>query len=222
MIAEQTMEDLIRKVRNTYFLECKLFRVRTRGENRGYRPSDKTIAKWDGGCDHRGMVHQSAWCRLIQTAMMHKVDPVTMVRAGFVNWPGNTPPLPNMLQTLETINKARAFASEEKEHYRYLLAAVGREAKQAMMIKRNAYPQASDSELWREVITSPTLSGGPLFRYSLAVNVGQIDLAQSYQHQAMLEYIQSPEAYDEVLGKHLPAAFREEASRLRQKFVQGG
>jgi hypothetical protein len=55
-----------------------------------------------------------------------------------------------------------------------------------------------------------------VLRFCLALEAGQLDIAEECREAAILEYLQNRQGYDAILGERIPASFREEASRLRQ------
>ena len=80
-----------------------------------------------------------------------------------------------------------------------------------------------DENLWLEVILSPQLSLGPLFRYSLSVSLGIQDLPESYLGRALWEYMTDPDSYDAVMGDHIPSELREKGrQRLQELYTQLG
>jgi hypothetical protein len=206
-----TFDELTKEVRNAYFMEVRLFNIRTQGIERTMTASPDQIAQWDGGRDSRGVVHKPVWPKIVKHAFKCDVAPLILLKAVFRATKGNRPPFPNMLLTPEAADLARHYKVNLTTSLQIGLDTVKAEAVRLFRLRRLAYKDTPVTEAWRAVITEPTLSGGPLFRLCLACDLGQVDLARGFWDNAKMEYIQSPEEYDTAYGKFLPTAFREEA-----------
>lgn len=230
--AKQNMQQLEQLVRATYFAERRRFAFRTTGHTDAPLLSDKHIASWDGGVDARGRRCQPIWPKIVKFAAARRLNPVELIKAVFASWTAGKPPLPTMFVSEEAATLARAHCSDNLDYLKQRLKAQKREVFQQMMIKRRSYPDKPHSELWRDVLTSPVLTSGPLFRYALACDLGLCDLANSLVDAARAEYLQNPDEYDSifikadqnarVVGNYLPPIFREESRRCLTKLLADG
>jgi hypothetical protein len=204
---------LATEVRRVYFDNLRRFHLRVNGTDRYSGVNDNTIKGWDGGRDHRGVVHQSKWEAIVRFATKHRVDPVSLVNAVFDCAIGRDPPKPNQIisaKALESLENARInMIADLKLRY----AGYAEEAEQAFLFWRKNR-RVSEEQVWREVIASSELSLTPIFRFCLASSLKLDQAATFWRNEAIQEYVRAPDAYNKVLGNAVPSDFREESERL--------
>jgi hypothetical protein len=208
---------LAAEVKRTYMEERRMFYIRTRGEEDNHSPRENSVAYWDGGRDHRGVVHKSKWDTIVQFALKHKVDPIELIHASFEMCESNLAPLPNQITSTRALEDLKKSRVEVLEDLKLQYASYTREAKQAFTLWRTYRPVIKpDIEIWKEVVVSSALELSPLYRYCLASGLGLTQLAEFWANEATMSYIRAPDMYDEVLGDAIPPGFREEAERVRK------
>lgn len=215
---KDNLDETSRRVRLTYYLERQLFMQRVRG-TADESLNEHGTKKWDGGIDSRGVSHKPIWPKIVKYAVTQNCDPEQLVRSVFRVWKGIQPPLPTMTMTEEAVKACRSFKTENYEFLKHKLEAFQREAEQAFMLKSMARPDELPTKLWREVIVSPTISAGALFRYCLAISTCQSDLARMALDNALTEFVANPEEYAKLLGDQLPDSFYRQANqRIKELF----
>lgn len=215
--ARALLQQQSEAVRQLYFLELRFWYEK-------HRPgcqvptADRKYPRIDGGKDARGVNHKPFWPKIVQYALKNGADPCELVRAVFQMHKGHNSPA--CFTNEAALAAYRQFSKFSVEEAQYDFMTFQEEAKSAFWQMEQTIPLPPD-KLWRQVILSPDLHGGPLFRYCLAVSVKQEDLAARCCHSAMMEYIKYPDEYDSALGKFIPHYFRSGAKHLREKLLRG-
>ena len=214
-MTSEEKEDLVREVRQTYYLERKLFEIRQTGDDIGQLDSNKRNVQWDGGTDARGVKHTSVWRRIVDYATKHSIPPVDLVKAVFAAQVGSKPPIPSMFTGAYAIECYGRLAAQVDRDDLKLQFDIFRRSARVEAWKLSKTVKSTPERIWRLVITSPLLNCGGLFRYCLAHNTNNPDLAAGYRQSAIQEYLSSPDDYDAVLAKYIPDDFRTEARGSR-------
>lgn len=222
MAAREDLEKLAMQVRATYYLERKLYEISNCGAEQDYAPMPQWQKNpcWDGGQDKFGKRYTSVWKRIVKFASTNSVDPTLLVKATFLNRRGSKIPMPTEVATEQSLQQARIYGHSMTEYITQQFEAYRHEAQNRLCLKRLARPTALDSELWRAIITSPELDASALFRYGLANDAGEAELARRLRHSAMMEYIKAPDSFDKVMGTFLPLDFREGSRQYLKRLIQ--
>lgn len=222
MAAKDDLEKLAMQVRATYYLERRLYEIANCGAERDYTPMESWRRNpcWDGGQDKFGKRYTSVWKRIVRFATQQQVDPILLVKATFFERRGSKIPMPNEICSEKVLQQTKIYSHSLLDYITQQFETYRSEAQNRLCLKRLARPTALDSELWRSIITSPELDASALFRYGLANDAGEAELARRLKHSAMMEYIKAPDSFDKVMGEFLPLAFREESRHYLKHLTQ--
>jgi hypothetical protein len=212
-----------RQVRATYLLQRAMFMAHFKRDGQFDKPSPRVLREWDGLGHRRAGGQESLWHKIVRFANQHQVDPIHLVKAGFWDWTEFRAPLPQSLLRPELIEAARNYEATCREDLSYQVKSWADQAKMYFCLWRGTRQNVADEKIWLEVIISPQVSIGPLFRYVLASSLGMHDVAEDYIEKALPEYLADPDGYDAVMGDHIPSELREKGrQRLQEIYNQLG
>lgn len=217
-----TEQDKTREARDAYFIEARLHWDKYHVLDDGTHSLDpnRKYVQLDGGQDARGAVHKPLWPRLVKFALQHNVEPTLLIKAVFANRTDRQLPPANMFVSRAALESCQRFQSEHAIDVEYEFKSFKAEARRLKWELEQTIA-APLNVIWRLVIVDPMLSYGPLYRYVLALELKEEDLALRYKHSALMEYVTSPDAFDNVMGTFLPDDFKAAGRRLREKFKYG-
>ena len=216
------MTDKEREARDMYFIEARLHWEKHHAAEDGTRPLDpnRQYVHLDGGRDSRGAVHKPLWPSLVKFAWQHDVEPTQLIKAVFSCHTDHRLPVANLFISRVALEACKQFQAEHAIDVEYEFKTFRREAqKRHWELERTTV--APPNVIWRLVVTDPLLSYGPMFRYALALELNEADLALRYRHNALMEYTNNPDEFDKVMGEYLPAGFKADGRRLRERFKHG-
>jgi hypothetical protein len=177
----------------------------------GSRP----MARWDGGEDARGRVHQPVWPRIARLLAAHQIDPNRFIEAQFLaRKGGDDVPQPNMLLAASAM---AAYHARPPESARLLVLAW-----HAQMQHLEVEAGARES-LYREtpevaafyILASPLSELSGLFRYCVACQAGNAALKAMFADAALHQYVFRRHAYDRAWPDQVPP----ELVRLADAFL---
>lgn len=213
MDREEDLEALAAQVRSVYWARCIQFEVAELGQS--LRSGPTKIPRWDGGEDARGVRHRPLWPRIAARLLEAGLSAEVAVAALFDGYHGTQAPRPDLLLRLELLKGAPARAAARHEA---VLKAIERERQMALAeLQRLRSYNLAEKDANRLTITSRR-ELSPLFRFCLAHQTGETDLAADYVEAAFVQYAQEPAAYDQALGSALPDEFK---TRLAGCLTQG-
>lgn len=215
-------QEQIQAVRDTYFVEARCHWDKHHTQNDGTQPISPNgkYVQLDGGRDPRGAVHQPVWPKIVKFAWQHGVDPTFLIRSVFANRNDRQLPPANMFISRAALEACQRYQGEHAVDVEYEFKTFRRAAGQRQWELEQTIV-APPNVIWRLVIVDPMLGYGPLYRYCLALEFQELDLVNGYRHNALLEYVKSPDEFDKVMGQFLPDDFKAEGRRLREKFKHG-
>lgn len=215
------MNEKEQEARDTYFIEARLHWDKHHVLEDGTQPLDPNRHyQLDGGRDSRGVVHKPLWPRLVKFAWQHGVEPTTLIKAVFASHTDRQIPLANIFVSRAALEACQRFQSEHAIDIEYEFKSFRADARRLKWELEQTI-SAPLNVIWRLVIVDPMLSYGSLYRYVLALELNEDDLARRYCHSALMEYVTSPDEFDKVMGEYLLAEFKAAGRRLREKFKHG-
>lgn len=212
-----SISELEQQVREQYFVECKLH-MNKNSVGGEYPDPARSSAFLDGGRDGRGVNHNSLWKSIVSFAAKHGMDPLMLVTAVFATHNRATLPLPSMFTGRSAIEAYNYYQKEHAIDVEYEFSAFRNSVKYNYWLMEQTMRDTTPEELLRLVIVDPGLNCGALFRYCLALETKQEDIAIRYRHSALLEYITNIHEYDKILRNQLPEDFKLAGRNLREKF----
>lgn len=214
--------DKADEVRETFFIEARLHWDRHHVQDDGTKPLDpsRKYVHFDGGQDSRGAIHRPVWPRIAKFAEQYGADPLILVRAVFAYRSDRQIPPANLFVSQAALESYRQYQAERAVDVAYEFKSFKTQARRLKWELEQTIA-APLEVIWRLVIVDPALSYGPLYRFALASEMNEVDLAIRYRHSALMEYINSPDEFDKVMGDYLPAGFKADGRRLREKFKYG-
>jgi hypothetical protein len=213
--------DFEERTRRAYFLQRRLFLLRTRGEDGTLEAPRSLVARWDGGTDARGCRRQSQWRRVVTFALDNDTDPVVLIEGLFQSWSAVRPPEPSQACRIELVHRLANLRRESADRAALSFDVQRGELRRAWVLKRMVRPSADDGTLWTEILADPSQAAGPLARYCTAISAGREDLAVPFRDYALVEYLGQPVAYERAGGRYLDDGFRADADQLRQRVLHG-
>jgi hypothetical protein len=153
------------------------------------------------------------WPKIAREVISQGLDAELLVQVTFERFSGSTPPSPLVLIDRDSILHYHQRSPIEK--LRDAIRASQLQVKLAALELRQETTLTED-EIWRWVLVDRQLGLRPAHRFCLAMEAGQLDIAEEWREAALLDYLQNRQAYDAILEARIPASLREEASRLRQ------
>jgi hypothetical protein len=209
------LEKTALKVKKLYYEQRRDFNLRFTGVDLPDNVENhKTM--WDGGTNRDGKRFKSVWVKIVQFAQKNNIDPEVLVESVFGCHEHGTPPTPQQISGpygLECVSRYKAV-SEERLKLQYRVEK--QLAEQTFFEVGLRHPEMGGLKKWRRVITSSLVELSGLFRYCMACNLGQADLAEALYARAMQEYSRSPAAWKKIMGDDLPQEFMRVAELRRQ------
>jgi len=217
------VSEQVRQVRATYLLKRGSLIARFGNDGQFDLPSPRVLRNWDGLNNRRAGSQESIWQKICRFASQHEVDPIHLVKAAFWDCMELKPPLPHDLLRPQLIEEARRYEDNRREDLSYTVSGWVSQAETHFVLWRRYRPELGDEYHWRCVISSPEVSLGALFRYTLASSLGLHDTAELFFDRALSEYLTDPDSYDAVMGEKIPKKIREEGGRrLQEIYAQLG
>ena len=208
---DATLVTIAKALRQTYITERRSYIASHQGRIDNSYGTGKTMAQWDGGQTASGK-RSNVWLKLAQFVVQRQLDPVRHIRSVFIVHVGNYPPMPNMMFCIpynkhELDKDDRQTIEIEFDNYKRSVSYVA-----SLHVKNRLVDL---TRVLRNAISSPTVQAKDIYRYCVAVESGQLDLAANYLYNAAMDYLYRRESYDAVLGKYLPENFKAYAFQLR-------
>ena len=204
---------LAAEIKKAYMEERREFYLLRHGSDANYMPRRDTIAQWDGGRDHRGAVHKSAWESIARFAMENNVSPIELIKAVFSMWKMADPPLPTHIKSMRALTDLKYLQENSVNDTKRRFITYNEEAKLQFLIWKKTRNQP-DEQSWLDVIYSAELQLSGLYRFILAASMNLTSAADHWRKVALQEYLKAPNLYNEALGDKIPLDFREEAARV--------
>ena len=203
-IAKKEHDKLSQWLRSIWIREVRRHIYTTTGKPSNYEPGPRI----DGGTDIHGHSFKSAWTKLAEFIMDHKLNPAVFIRAQFKD--NRYPPSsPLALLSKTAIAKYKTYIDEDvsRKSMRLIWQAQIRTAQNALEHYRAIYKNVDDSN--KAVILDDNLSLSALFRYCLAKQMKLDELANWFIDAAVDQYIDDPEAYQDVCQGLIDSDFEE-------------
>lgn len=162
------------------------------------------LPRYDGGMDSAGRMHRSIWERIARFIIEKRVSPIRYIEAQFRSVVG-TPPEPGSLcsefayRRYEGHNQAEV--SVLSRLFKFQKEKLALESVKFCALRTMGW---TDRDVCSAVLQNTQVEMSALFRYCEAVRVGLDDVAEEFQTAASIQYLASPEAYDEVWGDYIP------------------
>lgn len=184
---------------------------------------------WDGGVTKKGHQRSSIWLKVAEFCVEHGLDHFNYVSQLFINSSPRFIPQPNHLtsaRVLESYRQESCYSSASSQTA-YIAEAFEAEKDRlasrlhdwADIINYDDSREYTEVEVQRAILGDGSIGLTPLFRFCLAIQKKQDDIAEEYYGGALLQYIKYPEAYSAVWGSLIPAWFNEAAMACRSMLV---
>jgi hypothetical protein len=206
------LDELAERIRMLYWAAHNRFMEATQGVCMGRRC--RTMPQWDGGTDARGVCHKPIWPKIALRLLHDDIPPEKAIAALFDAVVGAQPPFPNQLLSDNLTAKLKRQPGHQLTQVRYRFQAEQTAVKLELgILRRNS--SLDDRLIQRMVLVSRSVPLSPLFRFIMALQTGNRDLATDYESAAFFQYLGHRSQYDEIYGTNLPGEFRSKADQLR-------
>lgn len=203
---DEFFDELCKQVREAYILERRFYEERVSRKSSNF--GSFKVPHLDGGTDSFGRRHKSVWPKITKFMLDNGLSPRDYFRSVFDLWCGSSAPNINAFMSDKALAIGKKYQRIAREQLLHSFYAQKRRAKQEILVTRNYQPIWSDTDVYRYVITNSTLNLSALFRYCLAINTKQDDLAEIYLIPAIIQYISHPEEYNEIIKNIIPVNFK--------------
>jgi hypothetical protein len=167
------------------------------------------LDRWDGGYDEKGKWCEPTWIRIVEFALEHKVNPISLVRETFAAWKSKFPPYPNQFATPSALLRVRTV---ERTYDRFAEdLALSDQTFRAAASSYHLHGGMSLDAAVTRVLNEPTNGLTPLYRYCMAARGGLDSVAARYAEQAFIDYILDKPAYDATWGDLITETLRQQA-----------
>lgn len=215
----ETLGAMAQQVRQVFLLERQFYFTRNHGEK--YKVAVSNPAKaWDGGRTDGGSYRKPVWESIVTFAIKNGLDPIRLVKATFALASGIQAPGPSDVMSQSAVQKYHSYSSTDKELVQQTHVVNQRNAVSWFRHFQQTQPTWTTQACWKAVVTYPSLDCGPLFRYCLASQLGETELAAGYFESAAVEYMQRREAYDQVLGANITPELKGYSARLYEEALR--
>jgi len=207
--SQQLLEDMARRCREAY-IACRRERDLLHSGKTSYT---KPAAKWDGGEDTSGAVHQPYWPKMAKFMIKHGLTPEHCIRVRFAlcRDMSKDPPYPNQIANPTYLEEYKA--DQVKKISEWIEGAFSYEkaycASSITLMEEELGRKGKP--VWRSVLLDESIPLSALFRYCLARSESIDDVAEEYEIPAMTQYIVARKEYDQVWGNWIPEDFRSSA-----------
>jgi hypothetical protein len=170
------------------------------GSTWGNRP----MARWDGGEDSAGRVHQPVWPKIARHLAAHQIDPAAFIEAQFLGRKGGDDvPLPNILLSQSAMAK---FHAQPPESSRQLVLAWRAQMQHLEVAagERESFYHESPAVAAYYVLASPLSELSGLFRYCIARQADNGNLRAMFHDAALQQYVFRRHAYDQAWPEQIP------------------
>lgn len=151
---------------------------------------------WDGGVDGQGRTRTNVWKRIVTFLGRTGADFEAVLDAGFAEFAGGDPPKPDYFLSQKAVEGAADRLAQAVADVRITFDTCALQARASFA----RYAATRPARLvWRSVITDPGLDASPLFRFLLAVEVGEADLAEIYRPAAAACYAARASVYRDAV-----------------------
>lgn len=204
-------EELEKRLKDLWISEMRKYHFSMTQRPSTYVPGPRL----DGGMDAHGRKFSPVWPKFAKFITDNKLNPEAFIKAQFANCKGQPPLSPTMLMGSAAVKRARAYRSGKEAEKTLCIARDGqvRQARNAVESYKTHYGPGVAA--YRAVIADVNLPLSALFRYSLACECQQDDLAGVFYEPALIQYLDEPEAYDATWGPLVPESLRQAAKKIR-------
>lgn len=209
---KKNLREYAKMVRREYIKARRRFEV-SRTELPSYW---KPTARMDGAADRLGRTKPAVWPELAEFFVRHNINVQDYLFTAFL-CAGFSPPTPWDLMKQSFLNhyrkKVKASAKDTEITFNFM-----RTFCKTQILSHPSYdPTSTDKSVTAAVLLDADLPLSALFRYCLARSEQLEGVAELYKAQAAVEYMRTPDDYDQVWGPDwIPADFADEAEILCQ------
>jgi hypothetical protein len=173
----------------------------------------RLIPRWDGGEDASGVMRRPIWYRIARVAQQHQASPEDLIEATFRGWESKDPPLPTNLISAETLARVAADPGVTAEITARALSVQQSTWKTEtyMIVRREG---CDFNAAARKVLKNCRVELSSIFRYCIASEVADEEIAAMFESGAVKQYIYNRRAYDRGWGDVIPPRLRLIADRL--------
>ena len=173
--------------------------------------------RWDGVAGRGGGRRRAIWYDVARLALAERIEPGELIEAAFSVADEGCLPEPTSLLSPAVLDRARDDRGLVVENLRIALGAQQNIWKiEAYLIMRR---EGCDVETAAsQVLKNRRLELSALFRYCMATQAGDVEVAGLFEEAAFEQYLPIKWAFDRAWGELIPAALKERADR----FLRGG
>lgn len=224
---EAIVTRIAKEVRTQYIRRRRAHETTASNIASMYEPS----VHWDGGVSRCGHRRSSIWESVAKFCIKHKLDHFDYVQQIFINPPSRRSPQPNHLLSQRVLRQYReaSCAKSIAAKVAYINTAFEAErcrlherlSEWADIINHDESRDYTEYEIQRAILGDDNLALTPLFRFCLAIQQQQDDIAEYYYAGAILQYLRFAPAYRIVWGPLIPSWFRKKARRCQRALTAG-
>jgi hypothetical protein len=213
------------EIREQYITRRREYETAQQGSESKYLPS----AHWDGGQNRQGHTRSNIWKRIAALCIEHGVDHYQYVQQVFMNPVHKRAPQPNWLLGERMLNEYKSDSRPVGKAVRAAYIARAFEEERARLeerlfewddiISHDKDREYTELEIQRAILGDDNLALTPLFRFCLAIQKRQDDIAEYFYGMAILQYLRYPEAYRRVWGDMIPGWFHKAADSCRRMLI---
>jgi len=209
---QETLAELARNVREIWIAEKRQYQQSQSGQPSTWVPGPQL----DGGCSASGRVTTPVWPKLAKFIFENGLHPVFFIRAQFHQCGGRPPLNPLMLTNDKAVQRYKHFVASKADIKDLVVArdTQMRAARDAVELNKRFYGP-TNIDIYRDVILDNNVDITALFRYVLALQCKQQDLANLWHDAALKQYLYEQDAYDLAWGQMVPAQLKQEAMEIR-------
>lgn len=204
-------EDQSQRIRSIYCDQRRMWEQRHLGSSDF---GGRHMARWDGGRDAHGRVHQPVWPRLAAFIRKNNLPPAEYI-AFLFSLRKVHPLLPDQMMSaasLQQYQERQVSPSNSAENLDAALKMQILKARAELVHRmRNDGVRKklgwSQKDILTSVLTDDSLPLSALFRYCLAVSERLPDVAARLRGAAEGQYMRNPDAYDRAWRRWLPSMF---------------
>lgn len=219
------LRRIAKEIRSLYIGRRRAYEQATTGRESQYLPGEH----WDGGVNRQGHNRSSIWLKIAVFCVEHGLDHLDYVQQVFIDPPCRRAPQPNQLLSQRILGSYRwdKCGDNEAARLEYIRNAFEEEKLRlderlfewVDIVESITEQKFNKREVQRAILGDDNLGLTPLFRFCLAIQQQQDDIAEYYYGAAILQYLRFPDEYQVIWGDLLPAWFHKPACSLRRKLL---
>lgn len=207
---DQALHPLARQIRFRFIHAYRRHHLARTG-----RPSNfgsRLDPRWDGVEGRRGRQQRAIWYDVARLALSERVEPDELIEAAFNVADEGCLPQPTSLTSPSVVARARAGRGLAVENLLNALEVQQNIWKiEAFMITRHGGCDLNTAA--GRVLKNGRLELSAIFRYCVATESGDVEVAGLFEEDAFEQYVLHKWAYDRAWGELIPAALKEGADR---------